>query len=204
MISAIEALRFRCLRDVDQRLEQFHILVGPNASGKSAFLAVPEMLGDLLRNGLGAVQQRSPSFKNLVWMEKEASFELAVELVLPDERTAKFPNGYRRARYEVAIGLDEEGELSILGETLWLKPEPSQEGARQLELFPSVPPPRSHILRPEGSHAPPGWRKVVSKRRSAALFAELASKEGVERCVDPAFLRLRETLRSWFPPGGKR
>ena len=36
MVRCIQALNYRCLRDVDVRLDgNFHILVGPNASGKS-------------------------------------------------------------------------------------------------------------------------------------------------------------------------
>jgi hypothetical protein len=37
------------------------------------------------------------------------------------------------------------------------------------------------------------------KRQSASLFAELASKVGLSRCTDPAFLKLKYTLRNWFP-----
>jgi hypothetical protein len=33
---------------------------------------------------------------------------------------------------------------------------------------------------------------------SAALFAQLASKVGLEGCQDRGFLRLRDTLRGWF------
>lgn len=35
---------------------------------------------------------------------------------------------------------------------------------------------------------------------SAALFYELASKVGLERCIDPSFHSFIETLRTWFPP----
>ncbi|HEX6075049.1 MAG TPA: hypothetical protein VFZ32_07270 [Micromonosporaceae bacterium] len=35
--------------------------------------------------------------------------------------------------------------------------------------------------------------------RSPALFRRLASRISVQGCVDPAFLRLRDTLRGWFP-----
>ncbi len=34
---------------------------------------------------------------------------------------------------------------------------------------------------------------------SAALFQELASKVGLERCIDPSFRLFVETLRTWFP-----
>ena len=39
-VSEIEALGFRSLRYVSQRLEPFHVLGGPNASGESPFLDV--------------------------------------------------------------------------------------------------------------------------------------------------------------------
>ena len=35
MIRLIEALNFRCLRYARQPLGPFHVLVGPNASGKT-------------------------------------------------------------------------------------------------------------------------------------------------------------------------
>ncbi|EQD47153.1 hypothetical protein B2A_08552, partial [mine drainage metagenome] len=62
MIRLVEALNFRCLRYVRQPLNPFHILVGPNASGKTTFLDVAGFLGDLLRNGLDwAIGDRSSS-----------------------------------------------------------------------------------------------------------------------------------------------
>lgn len=38
MITLIEALNYRCLRYISRPLESFHVLVGPNASGKTTFL----------------------------------------------------------------------------------------------------------------------------------------------------------------------
>lgn len=35
---------------------------------------------------------------------------------------------------------------------------------------------------------------------SAALFYELASKVGLDRCIDPGFRTFLEVLRNWFPP----
>ena len=35
---------------------------------------------------------------------------------------------------------------------------------------------------------------------SASLYRELASKIGIKNCSDPAFQRLCERLRDWFPP----
>ena len=52
MIRRIEVLNYRCLRYVSQPLEHFHVLVGPNASGKSTFLDVLGLIRDLLTKGL--------------------------------------------------------------------------------------------------------------------------------------------------------
>lgn len=35
--------------------------------------------------------------------------------------------------------------------------------------------------------------------RSSALYATLAAQVGLNRCVDPAFAKLKQTLQQWFP-----
>ena len=87
MIRIIQARQYRCLRYVRQELNQFQILVGPNASGKSTFLDVLRLLRDLLLHGpKDAVGLRSPNVENLVWMGQGSRFELAVELEIPPVR----------------------------------------------------------------------------------------------------------------------
>ena len=54
MITRIEALCYRCLRYVSQPLGPFHVLVGPNASGKTTFLDVIAFLGRLVSDGVDA------------------------------------------------------------------------------------------------------------------------------------------------------
>lgn len=167
MIRFVDALRYRSLRDVQQPLGAFQVLVGPNASGKSNFLDVVVFVGDLLKVGLlEAVRARSPNPRNLVWMESSDRFELAVELRIPDDRRARLANGYEEARYELAIGLDSSGELAILAETLWLKPGREKESvpSRQRSLFPEQRDSRAGLVWQEGRRSPPGWRKVVTKR----------------------------------------
>ncbi len=39
----------------------------------------------------------------------------------------------------------------------------------------------------------------ANKKPSPAIFAELAKRVGVGRCVDPAFNKLKTTLQQWFP-----
>ncbi len=48
MITLVEALNYRCLRHISQPLGPFHVLVGPNASGKTTFLDVIAFLGRLV------------------------------------------------------------------------------------------------------------------------------------------------------------
>ena len=166
MITRIEALNYRCLRYVRQDLEQFHILIGPNASGKSAFLDVVDFLRDLLYEGPeGAMENRANTIEELVWNHTGHCFELAVELSIPERlRNTKRKMAYTRCRYEVSIGQDENGEVSILGETFWL-----QEKAKPLEIplqrefFPLEWDCPETILIPQRKRAPKGWRKVVTK-----------------------------------------
>ena len=50
MITLVEALNYRCLRYISRPLQPFHVLVGPNASGKTTFLDVVGLLSTLPRN----------------------------------------------------------------------------------------------------------------------------------------------------------
>jgi predicted ATPase len=58
VIRLIEALRYRSLLDVRQAIGQFHVLVGPNATGKSTFLDVVGLLGDLLTSDIATAHIR--------------------------------------------------------------------------------------------------------------------------------------------------
>ncbi|MGQ9532793.1 MAG: methylation-associated defense system AAA family ATPase MAD3 [Desulfotomaculales bacterium] len=146
MLKRIEALNFRCLRYVRQELDAFHVLVGPNASGKTTFLDAIAFMSDLLSSGLdAAIEQRTPDVRDLLWQRQGRRFELAVELVIPEERRKLVEKrGYNLCRYEVAIGADEvTGETSILAERVALL-KAKREPPLQRRLFPcEVNPPHS-------------------------------------------------------------
>ncbi len=174
MLTRIEALNYRSLRYISQRVSPFHTLVGPNGSGKSTFLDVVGFLGDMLRVGplkaiLGdgnGVPQRAADLSHLTWMRKGSRFELAVELEIPPERRAKQDESkFELARYEVALEKrGDSNEVVLAAETLWLMPR-AGERASELErtLFPvSVVAPET-LLREPGKKTPKGWRKVVNK-----------------------------------------
>jgi predicted ATPase len=121
-ITQIEAKNFRCLRDVRQSLGTFHILVGPNASGKTTFLDVLALLGGLVSNGLEAtVSKRTQNFSDLLWNKSGTQFELAVEASIPDNQRQCLTQPFESIRYEVAIGIDSiSHETSILAERILL------------------------------------------------------------------------------------
>lgn len=170
MIARVEALSYRCLRYVRQHLGPFQVLIGPNASGKSTFLDVMAFLADLVREKEGvaaAVASRAPDLRDLCWMRRNDTFELAIESAIPEALRSRKNGNYAHVRYEVRVGLHPEThEVSLLAEVLWLKPEPSTEETAatvQRALFPEDLASPQTIVTSAGKRTPPGWRRVVNK-----------------------------------------
>lgn len=167
MIRLVEAHNYRCLRYIARSLDNFQILVGPNASGKTTFLDVVAFLGDLLSRGLEeAIMIRAKSIEELFFYRTGNRFELAVELEVPQERLASLPEpcGYRYVRYEVSVGIDEtSGEYHIFDEQVLLLTESSgtrrEDGQRELFPMPIDPPPSIMHSRFAGA----GKKRVVRK-----------------------------------------
>jgi predicted ATPase len=161
MIRLIEALNFRCLRYVRQPLDPFHVLVGPNASGKSTFLDVVSFLGRLVSDGLeAAVNERTQNFQDLVWGRQGDQIELALEATIPEDRKTRLGKPFNTVRYEVRIGADPQThEVGILEEKVWLIREQEQPPAPRT-LFPVEPEPPPTILTPKTRY---GWQKVLGK-----------------------------------------
>ena len=138
MIRRIQVKNYRCLRYIDQSMNAFHVLVGPNASGKTTFLDVPAFLGDLLTMGLeDALRVRSANFHDLLFNHTGDRFEIAVECAVPSERLNKLSGAaFDTVRYEVAVGLDESSnEIHIFDEQVILLTAP-ETVSRQLTIFP--------------------------------------------------------------------
>lgn len=163
MISLIEALNFRCLRDIRQHLGDFHVLVGPNASGKSTFLDVIAFLGQLVSEDMDlAVSTRTQNFQDLVWQRRADHFELGIELKIPEERRKLLKRDtYDTVRYEASIGIDREtSETSIFAEKVLLKKSSPVEPSKQRLLFPMESDPRDTLLTVKGSR---NTKTVVNK-----------------------------------------
>ncbi len=183
MIRRIQALRYRCLRYVDLDLDRFHVLIGPNASGKSTLFDAVAFLGDLVRDGLeSAIESRTRNLQDMVWNRPESgpSFELAVEFDIPERLQERLPEdgGYRRFRYEIAVG-EAGGDVRLEAERGLLTPGagPESPPSRQRSLFPDPLAAPETLLEGGGR---PGRRTVLSKSAtgSASFNLETAPRPG--------------------------
>jgi len=141
MITLVEALNYRCLRYVQVPLKPFHVLVGPNASGKTTFLDVIGFLSDLVSVGLDeALLKRTPNSNDMLFGGEGHGFELAVEAKIPDElRNLISRSDFETVRYQVSIGLDDDkGQFEIKAETLLFK-NPLKGKPEQRSVFPISP-----------------------------------------------------------------
>lgn len=146
MIRLIEALNFKCLRNVRQPLQRFHVLVGPNASGKTTFLDVIAFLGRLVSDGLEeAVGERTRNFRDLVWGRAEEGFQLAIEADIPQEYRGDLPT-FERIRYEVSIGLDPETHEPAIRDERALLKTGKKKAVEERTLFPMDVPLRQTIM----------------------------------------------------------
>lgn len=154
MIRLIEALNFRCLRYIHRPLGRIHVLVGPNASGKTTFLDVVSFLGSLVSDGLeAAVTERTHNFQDLIWSRSGTSFSLAIEASIPESQISLLSNGsWNTVRYEVEIGTESSSrETTIFAEKVLLKRVDPPVSLPQKPLFPMPAVPPASILSPKGA-----------------------------------------------------
>ena len=196
MIRRIQALNYRCLRYADITLDRFHVLVGPNTSGKSTLLDVVAFLGDVVSEGLEeAVEKRTRNFQDLVWKRsaKDLGFELAVEFTVPDALRKQLPQEKRFElfRYEIAI---REESVRIDSERGLLKPRGRSDApAQQVLRFPDPPKVPATILLGGGR---PGSRTILSKSREGRdnFNIEVSKQAGKGWTIAISFGPARSTL----------
>jgi predicted ATPase len=124
MISKVEAVNYRCLRNISQALGGFHVMAGPNGSGKSTFLEVVRVLGAFASEGLESVWEESKArqIPELLFGRRKTapkpgvrylgftvrSFQLAIEMPIPadvlDRLGRKNSERKKFVRYEVPCG----------------------------------------------------------------------------------------------------
>jgi predicted ATPase len=126
VITRVEANNYRCLRSVDVSLRPFQILVGPNGSGKTAFMDVLSFIRRFVSRNLdAAVKERTEpigSFHDLVWGRQDGSFSLALEALIPEaQRLAGEVRSSTRLRYDVSFRVDAKPDAAFIeGETVAL------------------------------------------------------------------------------------
>lgn len=178
MITLVETLNYRSLRYAHRPLRPFHVLVGPNASGKTTFLDVIGFLRDVVSDGLDrALAERTPNPQDLLFRRRGDRLELAVE--------ARIPNGLRHSTMKPDLDTDRAG-LAAGSRT---ETEPSQgsisrgpaRGARRPERVPVSTPRRTGVRATVRRPGVPG------------------PSEHVAALVSPATGVARKSLRS-FPP----
>ena len=175
----IRAVNFRCLRNVDVELDEFHVLVGANGSGKSALFDALLFVGDSLLLGLDrATERRTGDFRDLVWGRPDSglSFELMFELDVPKAIRDVIPRLYRRFAVSLSVHEAECGDLrgTLTGH---LKPDSGQEEEP-----------------PTGSAFAPGLWKTEMKFDSTTVLGPTIEVEHplVTRFVTDTFVRVSE------------
>jgi predicted ATPase len=99
MFTRVEVQNFRSLKDVSVPLSNFHVLVGPNGSGKTTFLDVFAFMRDLLdSDGIaGALRKREIRWEDLVFHgEKAYSVAFAFEALIPESVWNGSPSPLRK------------------------------------------------------------------------------------------------------------
>ena len=174
MLRRIVIKGFRALRYVSVDLDDFQVLVGPNASGKSTFFDAINLVRDVLSAGIErsiygdlrlSVPQRAVDPQDLSWMRSGDDIEIQLWVELPERVRATTNSPYAYCCYELALTLSPQ--LSLRNETLWLLPAsafPAERDSRKGQLtFPGPVFPHDSILISAARKTPPGWRKVVTK-----------------------------------------
>jgi len=156
MIRRIATSNFRMLRANRVSLGRFHVLVGPNATGKTTFLDVLQFVADVITDGVRrAVERRSTSFEDLCF-DPHRPVAIAVDHDVPTEGGEA-----ARLRYELEIGVgpaDDRG-LRVLRESLFVVREEVEPDARQMSLFGGGAEEQVVVH----ATSPRGFRKVVAK-----------------------------------------
>ena len=151
MITLIEALNYRCLRYISRPLKPFHVLVGPNASGKTTFLDVVAFLQDLISDGLeAALDNRTNNPQELLFQRQGDRFELAIEARIPDAlRNLTARQEFCTARYEVAFGFDETGRQFAFQDEAFVLKVSRETDKTQHPSFPATRPAPESLLTPK-------------------------------------------------------
>ncbi len=116
MIIAIQIRNYKGIQRTPWiELDPFHVLVGPNGSGKTTFLDAIEFVKSCIVNGpLAAVEERAPEYRDLTFMRQGGPIEFDLRL-----RFFEPPNdALGTVHYRLALLYDEQLGIRISEELL--------------------------------------------------------------------------------------
>lgn len=176
MIRRVQIKNYRALRSIDIRLDRFHLLIGPNASGKTTFFDALAFVRDVVTLDLRraffgdarlAIPPRCANPRELTWQKKGGAIEIAIEIELP--KKAAECSGHAAARYELQVST--AAEVGINLETLFLirelEPEPRRAPRAQFPLPLSE---TETVIHGPRTSLREGWKKVVEKTPNTDRF----------------------------------
>lgn len=183
MIARIQALNYRCFRQLDVHWLRYNVLAGPNGSGKSTLLDIPQLLSDILSRGLIAAfletspaigAPRAQSLNELTHHYRGNDFAFVIETELPENIVAALldeappsvkgneKRWLRSIRYEIRLAVFNDIELQVTEEHLWLMPQQMADKAQGIQI---------------GGVRPRSWRRVITRERGAPVRVEFESKQ---------------------------
>jgi len=141
MIAGITVKNYKAIKSLKNlSLNRFHVLVGPNASGKSTFLDALQFVKDCLEHGSRkAVEKRAPEFRDLTFMRQGGPIE--IELWLDMGNVIDSQQG-KILLYRLAVVEDEQLGVRIDDEILKEFLKKWAPAGKDLEFSPKLTPRR--------------------------------------------------------------
>lgn len=214
MITRIDASNYRCFERLGVPMSDFCVLAGANGSGKTTLLDIPVLLGDLLRGrnvasafvdrrlGRGV---RAGSLGEIPFRLQRQSFSVGLEARVPEEvrralveasiaAVQRDPGRWpTNIRYELRLAVDDEHQLIVKNEYLFVFPGSAGYEAKRLPL--------------QGENGSQGdWRFILRRAYGSEALFRAEGRGARERParVDetlPAFARLQYEPEAAFPAG---
>ena len=139
MIAGITIKNYKAIKLIDRLpVGRFHVLVGPNASGKSTFLEAIEFVKDCLEYGpRKTVELRVPEYRDLTFMRRGGNIEIELYLdmgkIVPSQRD-------NLLLYRLAIREDNQMGICIEDEILKQFSKSWLPAGKELTFSPKVNP----------------------------------------------------------------
>ncbi len=121
IIQSIGIKNFRVIHSIPGlAMRRFHVLVGPNASGKTTFLDTFDFVADCLRESpLTAVEKRAPEFRDLTYERRGGSIEFKFMI---DATKLGLGGEHNRLEYQLVLAENENLGVRVEKEDLYRIP----------------------------------------------------------------------------------